>query len=118
MNTFSIVKNVLSNLFHSTLRSTGRTNSLIDNALDGSVIVVLESSEIRYITTRTKELGKSVVVISDNSGDLYSVAERLRGKRYTSIHFDHRFIEKFIFTRMANAEQSINHFISEFTERK
>lgn len=118
MNTFAIVKNVLLNLFHSTLRSTGRTNSLIDNASDGSVIVVLESSEIRYITTRTKELGKSVVVISDNSGDLYSVAERLRGNKYTNIYFDHRFIEKFIFTRMANAEQSINHFISEFKERK
>jgi len=118
MNTFAIVKNVLLNLFHSTLRSTGRTNALIDSASDGSVIVMLEQSEIRYITTRTKQLGKSVVVISDNSGDLYTVAERLRGKKYTSVHFDHRFIEKFIFERMTNAEQSINHFISEFTERK
>lgn len=118
MNTFAIVKNVLLNLFHSTLRSTGRTNALIDSASDGSVIVMLEQSEVRYITMRTKELGKSVVVIADNSGDLYSVAERLRGKKYTSIHFDHRFIEKLILERLTHAEQSVNSFISEFTERK
>jgi len=118
MNTFALIKNILSNLFNVTLRGTGRSRDVVDKALDGSLIIVLESSDGIYINNFAKKQDKSVIVISDKTGDLHYIAEKIRGKRYTSIHFDHRWLETFIFNRINNAEQSINHFIQDFTERK
>lgn len=118
MNTFALIKNVLLNLFDVTLRGTGRSRDVVDKASDGSLIIVLRNSEIRATTAYAKEQGKSVIVIADETGDLYNVAERIRGNRYTSIHFDHRWLELFIFNRINHTEQSINHFVQDFTERK
>lgn len=118
MNAFLIInmaKNRLSNLFQFELRGTGRTISVINEAKDGSLIVVLEQCEVAYIKRTAREQCKDIIIVVAENANLHELFNKIRGRKYTSVHFDHRVIEKMIENGLRGISSHIEDFSREMS---
>lgn len=113
MNAFAIIqvtRNTLGNLFNNVLRSSGRTDSILREVKNGSIVVVVDSRDGEYIKRRAREKGMSIEYVCDKYGNLSKIHELVRGRKFTSVHFEHRFVEKMIEGHLDVIKENIEGF--------